>query len=488
MADVVAIRAALQRMGLTAAAALLVTDDQEMNSLEEFAILKEDEVENLCKVIRHPGGTMANPNAGAAGQPATIPNPGSLVSLCAENNLKMMCYYLCYKSRTSRTVGAADVTLENVRAYRDHKEWEENHKDVEAPEINSKDWPRTIDSIEEYLRGCLGVTKIPLAYVVREDVDVPDGDGDAPAGYDSKQDELIARAPHTNNAGEPTATYLADRSKVWELMSELTREHDCWSYVRPAQRTRDGRMAFLGLKGHYLGENNVDNMSAKAESKLQSTGYSGEKRRWNFEKFVKVHVDQHAILEGLTEHSYAGIDERSKVRHLLAGIKTDRLDTVKTRIMSDAVLRSDFDACVNLFQDFIQQSGQEVRDAHVAAFRTGGGGGNGDVEPDMSVEDRYYKKEEYAKLSAAKKLGLKAKRKKRGHKPGKEKNGSGGGGDITLSKRTIKALVTAMKPPSDTEDSDSSDEDEEIPMKEGPARKKQKSDQNRNNKALKRKN
>ena len=100
----------------------------------------------------------------------------------------------------------------------------------------------------------------------------------------------------------------------------------------------------MGLKNHYLGENNVDNMSPHAEAKLKDTSYSGEKRRWNFEKYVKTHVDQHAILTGLVKHGYYGIDYRSKVRHFMAGINTKVLDPVKTQIMASAALRNDFDA------------------------------------------------------------------------------------------------------------------------------------------------
>ena len=151
------------------------------------------------------------------------------------------------------------------------------------------------------------------------------------------------------------ADYLADRSKVWELISDLARDQDCWSYVQPAQRTRDGRLAFLGLKNHYLGDNNVDNMSSRAEAKLKDTSYSGEKRRWNFENYIKTHVDQHEILTSLVEHGYSGIDDRSKVRQLMSGIKTKILDPVKTQIMASAVLRNDFDACVNLYKDFIEK-------------------------------------------------------------------------------------------------------------------------------------
>lgn len=493
MAAAVALCAALIRMGFTANAATCITEEQGQDSLAELTLLTDSEIENLCKVVRRPGGLMANPNAGD-GAPANIPNPGISVSLRAENNLKLACYFLRYKVRTSRGVVATEITLANVRALRNHKEWEAAHEDVDAPEINAKDWPRTMDAIEEYLRGCLGVTKIPLAYVVREAIAVP---GEDPAeGYLSRIDELIARAPIQDAAGNNTATYLADRVRVWELMSDLTRDHDCWSYVRPAQRGRDGRRAFLGLKGHYLGVNNVDNMSDRAEKKLMNTTYSGEKRRWTFEKFVKTHIDQHAVLEGLVEHGYSGIDARSKVRHLLAGIRTNALDSVKTRIMSDAGLRSDFDACVNLFQDFIEQKGgSEVKDvtlASVSSTNNGGGGGQTDIKADMSVEDRYYNKAEYSKLTPAQKLGLKKKREKRGHKPKKKEKTTDKTKDkVELSKRTIKALATAMTTlekekasgQDTSEDETSDEEDDEKP----PAKKKVRFASNRSNKALSRK-
>ena len=148
---------------------------------------------------------------------------------------------------------------------------------------------RSQKSIEEYLRGCLGVQKTPLAYVIHDDIAIPAVD--PTGGYPSRQDELITRAPIQDNANQFTATYLNDRNRVWEKLSELTRDHECWSYVRPAQRNHDGRLAFSGLKGHYLGVNNVDNMSSKAERKLQTTTYTGEKCRWNFEKYVRVHID-----------------------------------------------------------------------------------------------------------------------------------------------------------------------------------------------------
>ena len=506
MADLPALRAALTRMGFSAASAQHVTDQQELNTLDEFGLLDDDEVVNSCKVVRRPGGTIPNPDAGDPGQPNDIPNPGLNVTLRAENNLKLMCYFVRFKHRTSRDVAPAEITLNSVQQYRAHKEWEDKHEDVDAPEINTKDWPRTIDSVEEHLRGCLGATKIPLACVIREDQGVPAAD---PAnGCASLQDELIARAPIQDPDPniEHTPAHLADRSRVWELVSDLTREMDCWTHVRPAQRTRDGRMAFHGLKQHYLGANMVDNMSARLEHKLRTATCSGEKRRWNFEKHVKTQEDQFAIAKSLEALGHAGIDDRSKVRHLTTGIKTAALDSVKTRIMSDATLRNDCQACVNLFQDFIQQrSSNELKESAISALHTdtSANGGNKrdrgdrkpsdmekykDVQPDMSVEDRCYTFKEHKELLLAKQHGLALKRQKRGHKPGTKTSATRTkNNNLTLSKASIEAIAAAVTEEQDSSDSDSSDSDSDDDEIKPPEKKKQKTASNRNNKALQRK-
>ena len=80
-----------------------------------------------------------------------------------------------------------------------------------------------------------------------------------------------------------------------------------------------------------------------------------------------------AILTVLVKHSYSGIDDRSKVRHLMAGIKTKVLDPVKAQIMASAALRNNFDAYVNLYKDFIGQSddlGDTRRKLSVVTRRT----------------------------------------------------------------------------------------------------------------------
>ncbi len=277
-------RATMTRIGFTDAAAQALVKEQGIDTLEEIRLLTDSEIKSLCKVIRRPGGTIPPP-AGAGRFAANVPNPGVPVNQRAEGHLKLLAFYLRHQARVSRVVHVPDITLESIRIVRELREFESTYrKPDDLPSINAKDWPKTMEAIDEYLRSVLGERQIPLAYVVRKDESVPEID----EIYPTIQDEMIARAPHfsTNALGVrvPDPIFLANREKVWDTISRITREHSSWTYVKPAQRTRDGRMAYNGLYLHYLGPNNLDNMATMAEDKLKNTVYNGEQRRWDFEK------------------------------------------------------------------------------------------------------------------------------------------------------------------------------------------------------------
>lgn len=494
MAAIAAMRTMLTRIGFSQVAAQAIVEDQGLDTLSEIKLLTDDEIESLCKVIRRPGGTV--PAADPAAAP--VPNPGTPVNMRAENHMKLLAFYLRHQERVSRSVQAPDITLESIRTLRELREFESTYKATtdDAPTINTKDWPKTMESIHEFLRSYLGEHKIPLAYVVRKDDGVPDED--PVGGYPTVQDEMIARARHytldATGVRVPDPIYITNREKVWEIIAKITRDQSCWTYVKPAQRTRDGRMAFDGLYKHFLGPNNVDNMATMAEDKLKSTVYNGEQRRWDFEKYVNVHKSQHSIMEGLVEHGYTGIDPRSKVRYLLDGIKTDKFDSVKTRIMSDAVLRNDFDACVTLYQDFIKQTSKlkSTPTVGISEIKTGGNKRKSDA-----IEDRYYTKAEYDALDPAQKKELATKRLKRGHKPGSKdsrvvkKTGSGKGkGDnadviknLKAVKRSVSQLTKHIKDPEAVDEHSATQSTDSLFSEDTPKKKSSKSP-NRSNAAL----
>jgi hypothetical protein len=70
---------------------------------------------------------------------------------------------------------------------------------------------------------------------------------------------------------------------------------------------------------------------------------------------VQIHTEQHSVLNGLKDYGYAGIDDSSKVRHFLKGIKTTELDIFKTKVMASPSLRDYFTSTVELYSTFIKQ-------------------------------------------------------------------------------------------------------------------------------------
>ena len=107
----------------------------------------------------------------------------------------------------------------------------------------------------------------------------------------------------------------------------------------------------MGMWG--LVPDNVDNMESEAERILIVMYYYGERKRSNFERYVRIQKDYNHIIEGLKIHGHMGIDTRSQVRHLIQGIKITEFDTVKAQIMAIASLRTDYDECVYLYRTFI---------------------------------------------------------------------------------------------------------------------------------------
>jgi hypothetical protein len=106
---------------------------------------------------------------------------------------------------------------------------------------------------------------------------------------------MISRAPHGNQA------YANDSMEVWSYMVNITRAHDCWTYVKPAQCTNYGRCAFLLMWNYFLGTNNVDNMASEAEAKLGLVRFTGERKKRTWEKYVQIHAEQQSLLNCLTD-------------------------------------------------------------------------------------------------------------------------------------------------------------------------------------------
>ena len=57
-----------------------------------------------------------------------------------------------------------------------------------SPVIDAKNWPKTMNSLEEYLRGHIGVKGLPLSYVVISEEEVAPSLDEADKSFLSAED------------------------------------------------------------------------------------------------------------------------------------------------------------------------------------------------------------------------------------------------------------------------------------------------------------
>ena len=155
--------------------------------MEELVIITDGEIENLCKVIRRPGGINPITN---------IANIELQVSLSSENNLKLASYFLKHRIRTGRVEVPTNITLDSINLLRELKGSEKEHKDpLVSSVIDAKNWPKTMKSFEEYLRGHIGVKGVPLSYVVRSKEEVAPSSYEPATRFSSAKYEMVAHVP-----------------------------------------------------------------------------------------------------------------------------------------------------------------------------------------------------------------------------------------------------------------------------------------------------
>ena len=87
-------RAVLEDLGCSAHAAKAMVEDQGIDTLDDLCILlKDGDVETLCKNIKCTGGAAGGDNSGAS--------LGHLISQKAEMNIELAAYYVRYSEMIS---------------------------------------------------------------------------------------------------------------------------------------------------------------------------------------------------------------------------------------------------------------------------------------------------------------------------------------------------------------------------------------------------
>jgi hypothetical protein len=327
-----------------------------------------------------------------------------------------------------------------------------------------KDLAKTFEVVTEQLKHARGINGVCLAYVVRADLIPPYEDKDPPEDYPSLDAEMIARAPILEDGeiepdisaleikvledcGPFCASFRIDMVTAWNILYEMFGQTPAWLHGQSTKKEKNGRKLFRLLFDHYLGAEHVTHQANKVEARIASLSYKGEQKNWGWDKYVDAHIEQHIIAKNLMPYGYSGIDERSKIRHLLGGISDPGLHPVTVNILAMREEDKTFTKCATMYTDFIrtcansvgprQDRGRQISSVHTGrgggrgrggggrgdgrgrgGGRRGRGGARGDGVPDQAdvdkvtwLEAKYYAAKEYANFNAAEKAWIHQNRK-----------------------------------------------------------------------------
>jgi hypothetical protein len=449
---------------------------------------KKDGLKQIAENMRRPTGRIPDPNAGQPGGPpagATIPTPPFVLGAKSLQRLIAASDIVRYYAACNRPLTATNLQwVPVVRTFQAN--WEaltaKADKDVpETPKITKAlgvmKWS---EAFVDHLGQVIGSRKIPLSYVVRPDVAPPAPTPplltDLPySASRSVEDELILLASHTH------PLYRDDNELLYFKIEEATRGTEYAASIRPFQRRKNGRDAFLAIISQFAGPDKWQAELTKQDNLLHERKWTGQSN-FPLEKFVGMHRHAFVTLEEAARHvDFQLPNEHTRVGYLLEGIQNSdpALQAAMSRVKTDTAangLRNDFERAVTtlLPEDPVAKkrphSGNKRDLANISSVELDGDNPMSKIGVGKTgVEFRFYKRPEYLNLSKEQKdeldeyrntldrqgKGRKLKRKQGGGSFNQQKRSRrGGGGSKNLKAMISSAIMELIKPKEVELDSD----------------------------------
>lgn len=312
-----------------------------------------------------------------------------------------------------------------------------------------------MEAFKDHLQRCIGVRFIPLSYVIRSDVAVPAACPalavDQPYCEDSSIElDLINRASHSHGL------FRDDNAEVYYKLEEATRSTVYADTIKPYQRSKNGREAFLSLKQQYAGDDKWELLLKKQDTLLHTRKWTGQSN-FTLERFCQQHRNAYVTMQSCAQHVQFQLpNEHTRVGFLLDAIENNDapLQAVMANIADDTGAtgkRNNFEDAVSylLPKDPVarKRTTQTKRTVAQISDTTAEIAGFGD-KPGIGksgVHLRWHKFKEYKALSQEQREELDTWREKKKAKK-KAKNGDGNSNDGGNSKRSRnKAMAAAIE-------------------------------------------
>ena len=127
---------------------------QRLDITERLRVLTDNNVDDICNIVRKLGGKNA----------IGTPDRRQQVSVIAQENLKLAIFLFHPRWRCTSDWEIMGVNKDTVHLMLEQKKIEDEYKDPDVlPKINKSDMAERMETIEEYHRSHQCVTRAPLA-------------------------------------------------------------------------------------------------------------------------------------------------------------------------------------------------------------------------------------------------------------------------------------------------------------------------------------
>ena len=332
--------------------------EQGLEVMMDFADFGRDELEQALKNMRTsipgipetPAVVDANGTVTTPAIPAVDPVLPVILPAKSIHRLTVASIAWEYYTNTSRVVTHTNMHYTNVlKSF--YTEWkaiismsEETPADV--PCITKNNPPlKWTDTFKDWSMNTFGVRNAPLAYVIRDNVDVlpevrpandtttkidPLLDSKPHGASGSVLGDLVSRLSHTH------PLYKTDNAKVYTALEEATRSTTYSSTVKAFSRSRDGRGAWFAVISNHAGNDKWELLQKENTKWLMNTKWTG--RNYSLEKFCNQHRSRFVNLQEAASH----VDFQLPTAHTRVGYLIDNIEN------PDADLRA---AIANIRQD-----------------------------------------------------------------------------------------------------------------------------------------
>jgi hypothetical protein len=372
-------------------------DDQMITTLDTLQDLTDNIIKELCRAIRKPGGDVT----------------GHQITELSVTRLKVFTFWARQIWQTSRGVDDwTNTTWDDIKTLTNQKTLEDNLLDTKQPEtpamtLDPQLAAKAFTNMLILLGKMRGIVGHPLSYVLCSNLKGPnDADIDnetkdpLPFGhpgspYFSIDDKLCRRVPilrsdltHSQLAasletlesdGPFEPSFLANMVTVYNVLHACWGKSSWWSHVKKFSKTKNVQQVYRTLHTLLLSGQGVVSTGSAIVTKLQSFRYEGDRKNFNFDKYVNLHVEQHDQHADIQEYGFAPLPKNLKTLWFQDRIRDLSLNAMKASINANRANFTDFDSVKDAYVEFKRTVNPtyDPRTRQVASVAHGGiGGGN----------------------------------------------------------------------------------------------------------------